>query len=82
MTQTELLQKLAVLLSLPGETETVEYKSASNSFHLDEIGKYFSALSNEANLRGNSAAWLLFGVRDDKTICGSNFRSARTSLDS
>ncbi|MBI2419092.1 MAG: putative DNA binding domain-containing protein [Ignavibacteriales bacterium] len=82
MTQAELLQKLADLLSLPGETETVEYKSATNDFHFDNIGKYFSALSNEANLRGNNAAWLLFGVRDDKTICGSHYRRTRPELDS
>ena len=32
------------------ENEVVEFKKAENSFSFDELGKYFSALSNEANL--------------------------------
>lgn len=34
------------------ESEVVEFKKAENSFDFDDLGKYFSALSNEANLRG------------------------------
>lgn len=33
------------------EDEVVEFKKAENSFSFDDLGKYFSALSNEANLR-------------------------------
>ncbi|MCX5996820.1 MAG: transcriptional regulator [Chloroflexi bacterium] len=33
------------------ETEVVEFKEAKNSYTFNEIGKYFSALSNEANLQ-------------------------------
>ena len=31
------------------ENEVVEFKKAENSFNFDDLGKYFSALSNEAN---------------------------------
>lgn len=45
---------------------------------------YFSALSNEANLKGKEYAWLIFGVADKgKIIVGSNYRSGnRPHLDS
>lgn len=44
------------------EDEVVEFKSAENSYDFDDIGKYFSALSNEANLREQAFAWLVFGI--------------------
>ena len=31
------------------ESEVVEFKKAENNFDFDDLGKYFSALSNEAN---------------------------------
>lgn len=34
------------------ESEVVEFKKAEKDFDFDDLGKYFSALSNEANLRG------------------------------
>ena len=45
-------EKKATLLSLLAnwENEVVEFKSGGKGFSSDEIGKYFSALSNEANL--------------------------------
>ncbi|MBQ7422888.1 MAG: hypothetical protein IJV27_12225 [Prevotella sp.] len=46
------------------ENEVVEFKKAENNFDFDDLGKYFSALSNEANLRGREFAWLVFGVED------------------
>lgn len=33
------------------ETEVVEYKAAKQNYDFEDIGKYFSALSNEANLQ-------------------------------
>jgi len=33
------------------ENEIVEFKEAKNTFDFRKIGKYFSALSNEANLK-------------------------------
>ena len=32
------------------ESEIVEFKKAESNFDFDELGRYFSALSNEANL--------------------------------
>lgn len=49
------------------ENEVVEFKKAENNFDFDDLGKYFSALSNEANLRGLYFAWLILGY-DDYTI--------------
>jgi ATP-dependent DNA helicase RecG len=47
---------LTQLLKLPAETEVVEFKEAKNTYDFAKLGKYFSALSNEANLRGMDAA--------------------------
>lgn len=67
---------------MPSETEVVEFKEAKNSYDFTKLGKYFSALSNEANLKSLSCAWLVFGV-EDKThkIVGSNYRINRKDLD-
>lgn len=57
------------------ENECVEFKEANDNFPTSDIGKYFSALSNEANLRSRPAAWLVFGVRDrDHAIVGTSYR--------
>lgn len=49
------------------ESEVVEFKLAGNDYDTDKIGEYFSALSNEANLRNEECAWLVFGV-DNKSV--------------
>jgi len=68
---------------MPSETEVVEFKEAKNSYDFTKLGKYFSALSNEANLKGLSCAWLVFGVEDKiHKIVGSNYRPIRKDLDS
>lgn len=74
--------KLHTLLELPAENEVVEFKEAKNGYDFIKLGKYFSALSNEANLRRQSAAWLVFGVKDNHQVVGSNFRIQRKDLDS
>lgn len=48
------------------ENEVVEFKAVGDSYSTSDIGKYVSALSNEANLRNCDTAWLVFGV-DNKT---------------
>jgi ATP-dependent DNA helicase RecG len=79
----ELLAKLHELMALPAETEWVEFKTAGSNFDFDDLGRYFSALSNEANLKGQSAGWLVFGVANTpRQIIGSKFRPHRPSLDS
>lgn len=84
MTEAELKQKLTELRSLPAETEVVEFKEAKNGFDFHKLGKYFSALCNEANLKGKQEAWLIFGIEDkNKTLVGSLYRqNNRPHLDS
>lgn len=74
--------KLLALLGLPAENEVVEFKEAKNGYDFAKLGKYFSALSNEANLKRRSAAWLVFGVKDNHQVVGSSFRLSRKDLDS
>lgn len=66
-----------ILLSLikENEKEYVEYKEAKNNFDFNELGRYFSALSNGANLVGKQYAWLVFGI-SDKTheFVNTNYR--------
>ena len=82
MTADELRAKLDELRALPAETEWVEFKRASNSFDTDELGHYFSALSNEANLKGKPFGWLVFGIEDGThAIAGTQFRPNRPHLD-
>lgn len=57
------------------ENEVVEFKQANNDYDTDRIGEYFSALSNEANLRGLERAWLVFGVSNKtRAVVGSDYR--------
>lgn len=56
------------------ESEVVEFKEAKTNYSFNDIGKYFSALSNEANIRGYQEAWLIFGISDNKKIGGTEFR--------
>ena len=82
MNQSELRQELDRLCELPHETEWLEFKEAKNQYDFDKLGKYFSALSNEANLKKQACGWLVFGVKDDRSVCGSQFREAPAHLDS
>ena len=63
------------------ENEVVEFKEANNGFDVHTLGQYFSALSNEARLRNQDFAWIVFGVCD-KThkICGTSFKDSEKSL--
>ena len=82
MNHSELLELLDRLCGLPHETEWIEFKEAKNQYDFNKIGKYFSALSNEANLKKQACGWLVFGVKDDRSICGSRFREDPAELDS
>lgn len=78
----ELEKLLTTFRNLPGENEWIEFKEAKTSFEFDKLGQYFSALSNEANLKGKEFGWLIFGIRDmDKAIVGTAYRSDRKKLD-
>ena len=63
------------------ESEVVEFKKAENSFDFDDLGKYFSALSNEANLRGLEFAWLIFGYDEKKhELVGTSYKNGESAL--
>ena len=66
---------LDTLLNCSVETEIKEFKEAKDNYDFKTLGKYFSALSNEARLKNVVCAWLIFGVQD-KTggIVGSAYR--------
>lgn len=82
MTQDALAELLQRLIAA-WEGECVEFKEATDNFPTSDIGKYFSALSNEANLRSQDAAWLVFGVRNrDRSVVGTAYREDPERLDS
>lgn len=56
-TDSELREKIYEMLK-DFETEVVEFKEANNSYSFKDIGKYFSALGNEANIRASLRAGL------------------------
>lgn len=56
------------------EDEVVEFKEAKTNYSFKDIGKYFSALGNEANIRDRKEAWLIFGVTNKKEIIGTEYR--------
>ena len=65
------------------EYETVEFKEAKSNYDTDKIGRYFSALSNEANLKQQQYGWLIFGVseRDKiKHVVGTAYKQGEQSL--
>lgn len=83
MTELELQNILTRLRKLTAENEVVEFKEAKNTYDFGKLGKYFSALSNEANLKGKPHAWLVFGIENKQhKIVGSQYRSTRRDLDS
>jgi ATP-dependent DNA helicase RecG len=65
------------------ESEVVEFKQAGHDYDTDKIGEYFSALANEANLRGVDRAWLIFGVSNKtRSVVGSDYRPQPERLQS
>ncbi len=69
------------LRALPAETEWLDFKEAKQTFDLDTLGRYVSALANEANLADRPCGWLVLGVRDQRDpstglrpIVGSRFK--------
>lgn len=60
-TDSELKKKIHEMIR-DFENEVVEFKEANSNYSFKDIGKYFSALGNEANIRGKSEGWLIFGI--------------------
>ncbi len=82
MTKEELYKLLNELRMLPSETEWVEFKAAKTTFSFKNLGQYFSALSNEANLKQKQQGWLIFGVHDKtRQIINTGYRPSRKDLD-
>lgn len=82
-----LLAELDALRALPAETEWLDFKEARQTFDIDELGRYVSALANEANLRGRRCGWLILGVKDRRDpltglrpIAGSAFKTGVAAM--
>ena len=80
----ELKHRLIEYRLMPVETEWLEFKQAKGNFSFEDLGKYFSALSNEANLKRQQSGWLIFGIKDKppREIVGTQYRPDRKSLES
>jgi len=82
MSPEELHTQLTVLISA-WEGECVEFKDANDNYSTSDIGKYFSALANEANLRSLASAWLVFGVGNrTRSVIGTDYRLEHDRLHS
>lgn len=67
------------LVSLPTETEWVEFKH--NKADPSEIGEYISALSNSAVLHGKPCAYIVWGIADaTHQVMGTTFRPRQTKV--
>ena len=65
------------------EYEIVEFKEAKSNYDTDKIGRYFSAISNEANLRQQQYGWLVFGVSEKgkvRHVVGSAYKKGEKTL--
>jgi ATP-dependent DNA helicase RecG len=79
----KVLQELLTTLIARWENEVAEFKRAGDGFSTDDIGKYFSALANEANLRDHDRAWLVFGVDNKmRKVVGTDYRPEPARLQS
>jgi ATP-dependent DNA helicase RecG len=75
MNQTALADLLNELIAR-WEDEVVEFKEAGNDYDTDKIGRYFSAMANEANLRDAERSWLVFGVSNTtRSVVGTSYRN-------
>lgn len=71
-TDQQLIEKIRKMI-IDFEDEVVEFKETRTNYSFKDIGKYFSALGNEANIRGFKEAWLIFGVINKKEIVGAAY---------
>lgn len=77
MTPAQLSALLVELLTLPNETEWVEWKH--NNAHAEMIGERLSALANSAALHDRDFAYLVWGVEDGtKKLVGTSFQPRQT----
>ncbi|MBU1121174.1 MAG: putative DNA binding domain-containing protein [Candidatus Omnitrophica bacterium] len=83
-TNEQLIEKFNQFRQEPIETEWLEFKEAKEKFASDDLGRYFSALSNEANLKGKKSGWLILGIENvlPRRIVGTSYRNSAEKLDS
>ena len=64
------------------EYEIVEFKEAKGGYSEDKIGQYFSAISNEANLKQQQFGWFVLGVSEtvNKHVVGTSFKAGKPEL--
>ena len=63
---------LKSIMSDAHESEIIEFKDRRN-LDKDDMGRYYSALSNEANLKNADAAWMVFGITDKGEFVNSRY---------
>lgn len=80
--QEQLIEKLNQYCQISSETEWLEFKEAKNDFDFNKFGEYFSAISNEANLKNQESGWIIFGITDKipRKIIGTHYRTDSSSL--
>ena len=82
--QRELQETLERLLA-GREGPLVEFKEAKRQFDEDKLGRYFTALANEANLASHEMAWIVLGIDNSRMIVGTEYlrgdRNERTLRD-
>ena len=66
-------KELATLLSLPRETEWIEFKE--NNADPEDIGEYISAIANAAALHDKEVGFIVWGLSDSPVkVVGTTFR--------
>jgi len=80
ISQEDLQEKLQNFMNMPSETEWLEFKEAKHSYDFEKLGQYFSALSNEANIKTLHSGWLIFGISNDppRKIVGTHYKQQRS----
>jgi ATP-dependent DNA helicase RecG len=77
------LQELLTDIIRTWENEIIEFKEVGDSYSTSDIGKYFSAISNETNLRNKEKGWLVFGVNNKtRKVTGTDYRMKTDRLQS
>ncbi|HEY9705860.1 MAG TPA: RNA-binding domain-containing protein [Allocoleopsis sp.] len=75
----QLSKILEQLITLPQETEWVEFKQ--NNKDPKEIGEYLSALSNSATLHRKDVGYMVWGIEDNThNIVGTKFKPKQTKI--
>ena len=79
--EAELYEQLSELMER-WEYEIVEFKEGKGQYSEDKIGQYFSAISNEANLKNQQYGWFILGISEqkDKFPVGTSFKQGSPKL--